>query len=89
MNKILLFLSCCGLSLLSSAQTTFTVDDVTYQITGENRVGISDVVSSVTSFDIPATITNDGVAYEVKTIEKDAFKWSKATMIVLDRKSVV
>lgn len=71
------------LALGLNAQTTFTSGQITYTVTGENTVECSGVDNTATSIEIPATVVNDGVAYDVKAIGQAAFQWSKLTEVVI------
>ena len=65
------------------AQTTFTSGHITYTVTGENTVECSGVDNSVTSLEIPSTVQNEGVTYDVKAIGESAFKWSNLISVVI------
>ena len=65
------------------AQTTFTSGQITYTVTGENTVECSGVESSATSIEIPPTVQNEGVTYDVKAIGEGAFKWSNLKSVVI------
>ena len=65
------------------AQTSFTSGHITYTVTGENTVECSGVDNSVTSIEIPSTVQNDGVTYDVKAIGESAFKWSNLISVVI------
>ena len=71
------------LALGLNAQTTFTSGQITYTVTGENTVECSGVDNTATSIEIPATVVNDDVTYEVKAIGQAAFQWSKLTEVVI------
>lgn len=83
MKKSLLLSFAFGFFLSAAAATSFTVDDVTYTVIGDKRVGISKVNTEVSEFNIPATIVNSDVTYNVNTVEDEAFKYSKAVRIIL------
>ena len=83
MKKILLaFAVLAGMS--AAAQSTFTVGDLKYTVTGANTVEVSGVASSeVMSIDVPATVENEGTTYDVTAIGDQAFRWSKITSAVI------
>ena len=71
------------LALGMQAQTSFTSGQITYTVTGENTVECSGVESSATSIEIPSTVENGGVTYDVKAIGEGAFKWSNLVSVVI------
>jgi len=71
------------LALGMQAQTTFTSQQITYTVTGENTVECSGVDNAATSIVIPSTVENDGVTYNVKAIGEAAFQWSNLTSVVI------
>jgi len=73
MKKILLPLM-AGLLQLSATAQTFTVGELTYEVTGDGAVSVSACNSSATgSLEIPATVHHKGADYSVTGIEEDAF----------------
>ena len=83
MKKILLaFAVLAGLS--AAAQSTFTVGDLKYTVTGTNTVEVAGAASSdVMSIDVPSTVENEGTTYDVTAIGESAFRWSKITSAVI------
>ena len=71
------------LALGMQAQTTFTSGQITYTVTGENTVECSGVDNAATSIEIPPTVENGGVTYDVKAIGEGAFKWSNLISVVI------
>ncbi len=71
------------LALGMQAQTTFTSGQITYTVTGENTVECSGVNNAATSIEIPPTVVNGGVTYDVKAIGEGAFKWSNLISVVI------
>ena len=71
------------LALGMQAQTTFTSGQITYTVTGENTVECSGVDNAATSIEIPSTVENGGVTYDVKAIGEGAFKWSNLISAVI------
>ena len=65
------------------AQTTFTSGLITYRVTSDNTVECSGVDNTATSIEIPSTVENDGVTYDVKAIGEAAFQWSNLTSAVI------
>ena len=61
------------LALGMQAQTSFTSGQITYTVTGENTVECSGVDNAATSIEIPSTVENGGVTYDVKAIGEGAF----------------
>ncbi len=83
MKKYLL-VSLAFACISASAQTKFTTSDgLTYLVTSAGTVEVNDADSKVTSFEVPAEVTNEGVTYTVTAIGEDAFYWSKATSVTL------
>lgn len=84
MKKNYLLTAAAALFALSlQAQTTFTSGQITYTVTGENTVECSGVDNAATSIEIPSTVENEGVTYDVKAISEGAFKWSNLTSVVI------
>lgn len=83
MKKLLL--PCLLFACLSaSAQDTFKTDDgLTYRITSEKTVEVSDADYDITNFNVPATVENEGVTYTVTAIGEDAFYYTDATSVTL------
>ena len=83
MKKALLaFVMLAGLS--ATAQTTFTVGDLNYTVTGANTVEVAGAANNdVMSIDVPATVENEGTTYDVTAIGDQAFRWSKITSAVI------
>ncbi len=83
MKKVLLaFVMLAGLS--AAAQTTFTVGDLNYTVTGANTVEVSGTAdNTVTSIDVPATVENEGTTYDVTAIGDEAFRWSKVVSAII------
>lgn len=82
MKKIFTLLF-CGVAFSSlCAQTEFTQGGVTYTVTGETSVSIkkSQATGEVV---LPENVTEGGKTYDVKSIGREAFKWSSLTSIVL------
>ena len=52
-------------------------------MTGENTVECSGVDNAATSIEIPSTVENGGVTYDVKAIGEGAFKWSNLISAVI------
>ena len=71
MKKIIFFL--CTLLCLNVlfAQTTFTIGDLTYEVTGTNEVEVHDCdISGIGEIEIPSIVNN----YSVTSIGESAFK---------------
>lgn len=65
------------LSVSAISQNTFTVGNLTYEITSENTVEVHDCATSAISVTIPETInTNDGITYNVTSIGSNAFQYN-------------
>lgn len=81
MRKFLLFIfAVTGLPIM--AQSTFKVDNLTYQVVGNGTVRIVDADSKATGdLVIPAQVTNEGTTYDVTSIGEEAFKWSSFTSV--------
>lgn len=83
MKKTLLFLLAAS-ALSASAQTTFTAGVLNYTVTGENSVEVSGLAdNTVTVLDIPASVENDGITYDVKAIGDQAFRWAGVKSVTL------
>lgn len=71
-------------ALAIAAQTTFTVGDLKYTVTGNNTVEVSgSATNDVTAIDVPATVENEGITYDVTAIGEEAFRWSKVVTAVI------
>ncbi|MBR1803338.1 MAG: leucine-rich repeat protein, partial [Muribaculaceae bacterium] len=82
MKKFLLSLL-AGAAIAASA-TTFTVNELNYTVIGNNRVEVSGLAdNTVTTLDIPATVENGGVTYNVTAIGDEAFRWAKVISVNL------
>ncbi|MEG0560786.1 MAG: leucine-rich repeat domain-containing protein [Muribaculaceae bacterium] len=81
-KRLPILLMLCIISLYSMA-ADFIIDNVTYTVIRDGAVGIKDVNADQTEFNIPATVTNAGVTYDVKRVEEEAFKYTNATSIIL------
>ena len=84
MKKHLLFLFAALLPMLASAQTKVEIDGIWYKLTSETKQ--AEVTSGGNysgSITIPATITYDGVDYNVTSIGERAFSHCSLTAIIL------
>ena len=67
---VFLFLSSCNVL----AQESFTEDNITYTVTGENSVTVTGhTITSNTDLDIPSDVTHNEVTYLVEHIGDEAF----------------
>ncbi|MBR3938887.1 MAG: leucine-rich repeat domain-containing protein, partial [Bacteroidales bacterium] len=73
MRKRLLLICALLCTNVLLAQTTFTIGDLTYQITGSNTAKVADCSTSTTSVVIPSTVTYQGTTYSVTSIGYEAF----------------
>jgi hypothetical protein len=77
MKRIISSLCAVLLSVSAISQNTFTVGNLTYEITSENTVEVHDCATSAISVTIPETInTNDGITYNVTSIGSNAFQYN-------------
>ena len=83
MKKSLLFLLAAA-AMSGSAQTTFTAGVLNYTVTGEGRAEVSGLAdNTATVLDIPASVENNGVTYEVTAIGDQAFRWAGIKNVTL------
>lgn len=88
MRKFLLS-SLAFVSLSLCAQTTFKSGVFTYKVTSPTTVELNDADdkdgsgNAITTYDIPQTVENEGVAYTVTSIGYEAFRWSKMLSVTL------
>lgn len=73
MKRIISSLCAVLLSVSAISQNTFTVGNLTYEITSENTVEVHDCATSAISVTIPETIVNNGTTYSVTAIGSNAF----------------
>lgn len=52
---------------------SFETENLTYKITGDNTVAVSDVSLEATSVTVPATVEHEGVTYKVTEVADSAF----------------
>ncbi len=79
-----LFLLLAAAAITAQAQTTFTAGVLNYTVTGPDRVEVSGLAdNSVTVLDIPATVDNGGVTYNVTAIGDQAFRWAGIKNVTL------
>ena len=76
MKRLVLFICTLLCANVLLAQTRFWVDSLQYQVTSTNpaEVDVYDANSSITTANIPATVTYEGVTYTVITIRSYAFE---------------
>ena len=86
MKRLLLFISTLLCANVIMAQTTFWIDSLQYEVTSTNpaEVEVNDANSSITTANIPKTVSYDGTNYTVTAIGDSAFYWcSRLTSITI------
>lgn len=89
MKQILLTAIAALAGITATAQTTFKQAPFTYKVVAPGKVEVSAVDSksdqglAIGSYDVPATVQNDGTTYTVTSIGEAAFKWKDAKMVTL------
>ena len=73
MKRTLLIICTLLCANVLSAQTRFTIGDLTYEVTSGNEVEVHDCAYVTTSVVIPETVTNEGTTYSVTSIGDSAF----------------
>ena len=81
MKRTLLIICTLLCANVLSAQTQFTVGDLTYEVTSGNEVEVHDCAYVTTSVVIPETVTNEGTTYSVTSIGDSAFWWNGLTSV--------
>ena len=72
MKKIVLFLVLfCTTTLFSQ---TFTIDNITYTVSGAEVSVYANIISTPSDIIIPSTVTNGGITYSVTSIGSNAFR---------------
>ncbi len=77
MKRLLFFICTLLCANVLFAQTTFWVDSLQYKVTSTNpaEVEVYDANSSITTANIPAIVTCQGITYDVTAIGNQAFKY--------------
>ncbi len=77
MKKVLLLICTLLCANVLSAQTRFWVDSLQYEVTLTNpaKVEVYDANDSITTVNIPATVTYNGINYSVTSIGAQAFSF--------------
>ena len=86
MKRLLLFISTLLCANVLMAQTTFWIGDIQYEITSTNpaKVEVNDANSSITTANIPSTVSYEGTNYSVTSIGNWAFEFcSSLTSVTL------
>ena len=87
MNRLLLLLS-AAFCFAATEQTTFIDGDYAYTVTGNSTVEVNgfstDSIKKLAKpIEFPASVTHEGVTYNVTTVGEEAFKWSNSTSATL------
>ena len=82
---LLLFSAVISLSGYAAVGDTFTVDKVTYSVTGDQTVAVSEVDRTLTSVNINSEVDNpaDNKKYTVTAVGDQAFYYSRAVSVKL------
>ena len=76
MKRLLFFICTLLCANVLMAQTTFWIGDLQYEVTSTNpaEVEVNDANYSITTANIPATVTYQGTDYSVTSIGEEAFR---------------
>lgn len=73
MKKNLLLICAIFFASIGIAQEQFTIGELTYEVTGDSTVTVWKINETATYIVIPATVTYDGVVYNVTAIGKEQY----------------
>ena len=74
----------------STDEVNFTINGVTYQGTKSTKtVVVTSVDKSLTSLEIPASVSYDGITYQVTGIDNDVFRGSSMAALIWDVEAVL
>lgn len=73
MKRVFILVTFLTAILYTYAQTSFTIDGITYKTTGENKVMVT-VGNNNTNVIIPSTVSNESIVYNVTAIGDKAFR---------------
>ena len=84
MRKIATLLFAAMFAGQAWAQTTFTKDKLEYTVTGTNTVSVTAADTDIDGdFEIPSTVENDGVTYNVTSIGEQGLAYSGCKSIII------
>ncbi len=81
MKKTLLFITLLVCVNASFSQDKFIINEIAYQVTGENTVEITSETTATGDVVIPATVPNSGIDYQVTSIGENAFRKNGLTSV--------
>ena len=90
MKRLLFFICTLLCANVLMAQTRFSIGGIRYEITSTNpaKVKVNDANSSITTANIPSTVTYQGTGYSVTSIGNYAFEYCSSLTSVTIPNSV-